>query len=180
MAEDSAMYAVVGCGACEALWIVELGGESSECPRCGKRRPLAKRRKFLETEDRDHAREVRASMLAARQGEGDAFADVDSFAELEADATTPAVDDDTYLEASGLDADAVAAAGERASEGTGGSRSRREVVLAAVDDLAEPTREAVIAHASENGVAPEDAREILTKLVRAGDLTESDGAYRRL
>ncbi|PSP75278.1 replication protein H, partial [Halobacteriales archaeon QH_6_68_27] len=75
------MYAVVGCSECDMLWVVEGRPETSQCPRCGTRRPYAKRRKFVSTEDEDHAREVRASILANRQGHGDAFAELDSFAE---------------------------------------------------------------------------------------------------
>ena len=174
------MYAVVGCGECSALWIVELGGESSQCPRCGKRRPMAKRKKFLETDDEDHAREVRASMLAARQDQDEAFAAVDSFAELDAQAEEPAVSDEEYLEGAGLDADEVAAAGERVGNDGARSRSRKETVLAAVRELDEPTDDAVAAYAADHGVDPEYASKLLGKLVRAGELSESGGTYRRL
>ena len=175
------MYAVVGCSDCSALWIVELGGESSQCPRCGSRRPLAKRRKFLETDDEDHAREVRASMLAARQDQDEAFAAVDSFAELESQVETPAVSDDEYLDGAGLDADAVAEAGERAEAGsTAGRANRKETVLAAVEALDEPTEDAVKRYAEARDVAPTAVGAVLEKLVRAGELSESRGTYRRL
>ncbi|MFB6073610.1 MAG: DUF5817 domain-containing protein [Haloarculaceae archaeon] len=175
------MYAVVGCGECRALWIVEGRPDTSGCPRCGTRRPFEKRRTFVETDDEDHAREVRASMLANRSGHGDAFAELDSFADLEGELEAAGVDDETYLAESGLDPDAVAAAGERAGSGReGAGGSRRETVLAALDALEAPTEDAVVAYATERGVPAEYTRDALSKLVRAGEVTESGGEYRRL
>ena len=77
------MYAVVGCSEWSARWVVEGRPETTQCPRCGGRRQHAKRRKFVETDDENHAREVRASMLANRQGHGDDFAELESFAEMD-------------------------------------------------------------------------------------------------
>jgi len=174
------MYAVVGCSECSALWVVEGRPETTQCPRCGSRRQHAKRRKFVETDDEDHAREVRASMLANRQGQGEAFAELDSFAEMDRQVETSGVDDDTYLEASGIDSDAVAAAGDRAEQGTGGGQSRTETVLSALRDLDSPTEADVVAYAAERGVPGSYTEKTLTKLVRAGEVTESGGTYRLL
>ncbi|MFC6768301.1 DUF5817 domain-containing protein, partial [Natrinema soli] len=107
------MYAVVGCSECSNLWIIEGRSDTTQCPRCGSRRGYEKRKKFVETDDAAHARDVRASMLANRQGEGEAFAKLDSFAELEDDVADGVVDDEEYLEGSGLDVEAVEAAGDR-------------------------------------------------------------------
>jgi DNA-directed RNA polymerase subunit RPC12/RpoP len=175
------MYALVGCSECQALWIIEDDPATARCPRCGSRRPREKRRTFLETEAEDHAREVRASMLAARQDQNDAFADLDSFSELAAEAAEPAVSDAELLEAAGVDTDAVdEAAGRAGPGGDTSSQSRRDLVLAAVDSLAEPTEADIVAFAGERDVTPERARRTLTKLVRAGELTETGGVYRSL
>ena len=171
------MYAVVGCDECQALWIVEGRPDSSQCPRCGKTRKYEKRREFVTTEDEDHAREVRASMLAARQGQDDAFAELDSFAELDAQVDEAGIDDDTYLAESGIDPDAVADASERESSG---SSSREETVREALRELDEPTEDDVVAYASERGVPEEYTRTALQKLVRAGEVSESRGTYRLL
>ena len=173
------MYAVVGCSDCEALWVIEGRPETTRCPRCGTRHRTSGRKRFVETDDEDHAREVRASMLAARQGDADAFAELDSFEALGAAAEEGAVDEDEFLAAHGVDPEAVAAAGERAgrSGGTGGP-SRREVVLAAVREQDAPDEAAVVAHAAEHGVAGEDARSALAKLRRAGEVTRDAGGYR--
>lgn len=171
------MYAVVGCSECGMLWVLEGRPETTGCPRCGTRRPHEKRRKFVTTEDEDHAREVRASMLAARQDHGDAFADLDSFAEMETQVDEVGPDDDEYLAESGIDPEAVAAAGERA-ESSGGSTSRKEVVREAVRDCDEATEDAVVAYADERGVDADYARRTLEKLVRAGEATENRGVYR--
>jgi hypothetical protein len=172
------MYAVVGCSECSSLWVVGGDPETTECPTCGQRHKFRQLKHFVETDDEDHAREVRASMLAARQGEDEAFAQLDSVAELDARLDDVGPDDDTYLDAQGVDTDAVAAAGERAEGGTGGGQSKRETVLTAVRTLDTPTEDSVVAYASERGVDPEYTRRALEKLRRAGDLVERDGGYR--
>ncbi len=172
------MYQVVGCGECRALWIVEGRPDSSECPRCGTRRPFERRRTFVETDDEDHAREVRASMLANRSGHGEAFAELDSFAELDERVDDAGIDDETYLEGSGLDSEAVAEAGDRAEGGEGTSTSRRETVLAALRELDEPTEGEVLAYCADRGVPRDYAERALTGLVRAGEAIENDGVYR--
>jgi Arc/MetJ-type ribon-helix-helix transcriptional regulator len=172
-------YAVVGYSECSMLWVVEGRPETSQCPRCGTRRQYAKRRKFLTTDDEDHAREMRASMLANRQEQGDAFAELDSFADMEERVDDAGPDDDAYLEASGIDPDAVAEAGERAmASRSGGSTSRDEVVRAALRELDDPTEDDVVAYATERDVSEAFVETALRKLVRAGEVTESRGVYR--
>ena len=173
------MYAVVGCSECSALWVVEGRPETSECPRCGTRRQYARRKKFVTSDDADEAREARARLLAERQDRGEAFASVDSFATLGERVEEAGVDDETYLEGAGLDADAVAEAGERAMEASG-SKSRKERVREAVREVDEATEEAVVDYAAERGVDAEYTRKTLEKLVRAGEATENRGTYRLL
>jgi len=170
------MYAVVGCDGCQALWIVEGRPERSECPRCGRSRKYEKRREFVTTDDENHAREVRASMLAARQDQSDAFAELDSFAELEEQVEHSGIDDNTYLAGSGLDPDEVAAAGEDEST----TRSREEIVRAAIREQSEPTETDIIEYASEHGVSELYTERALEKLRRAGEVSESGGQYRLL
>jgi hypothetical protein len=173
------MYAVVGCGECQALWIVERRAETSQCPRCGTTRPFEKRKQFVTTDDEDHAREVRASMLASRQGQDDAFARLDSFAELEEQLDETGIDDETYLEGSGIDTAEVAAAADRI-ESSGSSQSRDEIVREALAELDDPDEESIVEYASERGVPPEYTERALEKLVRAGEVSESRGTYRLL
>jgi len=170
------MYAVVGCGECQALWIVEGRPERSECPRCGTSRKYEKRRQFVTTDDEDHAREVRSSMLAARQGQSDAFAELDSFAELGEQAAESGIDEETYLAASGIDPAEVAAAG---ADDTG-TKSREEIVREAVRELDEPTAEAVVDYAEKRDVPRSYTERALPKLVRSGEASESGGLYRLL
>ena len=174
------MYAVVGCSECSALWIVEGRPGTSQCPRCGQRRQHDKRRRFVETDDEDHAREVRGSMLANRQGHGDAFAELDSFAEMDRQVDDAGIDDETYLDAAGIDSESVAAAGDRAGQGHGGGTSRKATVLEALRTLETPTEADVVAYADERGVPADAATAILEKLVRAGEATRSQGHYRLL
>jgi len=174
------MYSVVGCGECEALWIVEGRPDTTECPRCGKRHRTKQLKRFVETDDEDHARDVRASMLANRQGEGEAFADLDSFAGMEDRIDDDVVDDREYLERSGVDPDPVEAAGERADRGSGSSPSRKAVVRAALRELDRPTEDAVAGYAEERGVPAGYVERALEKLRRNGEVVETDGRYRLL
>lgn len=171
------MYAVVGCSECQSLWIVEGRPERSQCPTCGTTRKYEKRREFVTTPDEDHAREVRSSMLAARQDQDEAFAQLDSFAELESRVEQAGIDDETYLQESGLDPETVQAAGETDDAA---SQSREEVVREALRELDSPTETDVVAYASERGVPESYTQKALTKLVRAGEVSESRGTYRVL
>ncbi|ELY47659.1 DUF5817 domain-containing protein [Natronorubrum sulfidifaciens] len=174
------MYAVVGCSECSNLWIIEGRSETTQCPRCGSRRAFEKRKKFVETEDAGHARDVRASMLASRQGEGEAFAKLDSYDALEDEVADGVIDDAEYLEASGLDVDAVTAAGDRDPRGPTRSGSKKEIVEAALEDLERPTADEVVDYASERGVSAGDVETVLEKLTRRGVVSESRGRYRLL
>lgn len=171
------MYSVVGCGECSALWIVADHPERSECPKCNRSRRFDARRKFVTTEDPDHAREVRARLLAAQADQEDAFAAVDSFAELEASVDNAGVDSDTYLEAMGVDPDEVASAGDADSTD---SRNRTGVVRDAIRTLEEPTAESIAEYAADRGVPPEATEEILAKLHRSGAVSLTEDRYRLL
>lgn len=178
------MYAVVGCRNCGALWVVEGRPETTGCPRCGTTRQFGKLRKFAKTEDADAARQARAALLAERQGEDEAFGEVPDFATLETAVDGDVVTDEEFLTGSGLDAGAIEAAGERAERGRNGGTSgdsAREVVLAAVDALEEPTASAVVEQAAEAGLGDgEQVRSILEKLTRDGELARNGGTYRRV
>jgi DNA replicative helicase MCM subunit Mcm2 (Cdc46/Mcm family) len=176
------MYAVVGCSDCQALKIVEGRPETTQCPRCGKRRKFEKLKKFVETDDEDHAREVRSSMLANRQGEGEAFAELDSFSEMEDQVDEAGPSDDEYLEASGVDIEEVAEAAERVENRSASTRgtSRKETVVTALRELDRPTEDEVVAFAEERGVPADYVRDALEKLARRGEVSESRGRYRLL
>ncbi|WP_435359444.1 DUF5817 domain-containing protein [Haloarchaeobius sp. DFWS5] len=173
------MYHVVGCRECSALRIIEGRPETTQCGRCGHRRKFKKVRSFVETDDLDHAREVRASMLANRQGHGDEFAKVDSFTELESAVEDGVVDDEEFLEASGLDTDEVNDAGKRASETTR-TMNRKETVEAALRELDHPTEDDIVAYAADHGVPESYVTKALDKLARRGEVSESRGRYRLL
>ena len=167
------MYSVVGCKECHNLWIVEDRPETTQCPRCGRRHQFKKLKTFAETETSDAAARVRSSMLAQRSDDGE-FVDP-----ADIDLEDVGVSDEEFLSASGLDADEVSEAGERATQ-SGGSRSRKQVVLDALEDLEEPTADDVVAYAAEAGVPESYAEKTLEKLRRAGEVTVSGGVYRKL
>ncbi|WP_227374532.1 DUF5817 domain-containing protein [Haladaptatus halobius] len=172
------MYSVVGCSACNNLWIVEGRPETTQCSRCGKRRKFRKLKKFVETDDEDYAREVRASMIANRQGHGDAFAELDSFAEMDSQIEDAGMDDEEYLDRSGIDTDDVATAGEPSRRSA--SKGKKQVVLDALSNLDEPDEREIVTYARERGVSAEYVRRALEKLSRRGEISESQGRYRRL
>ncbi|GAB3040359.1 DUF5817 domain-containing protein [Natronobiforma cellulositropha] len=174
------MYAVVGCSVCSHLWILEGRTETTACPRCGTRKRYEARKKFVETEDVDHAREVRASMLANRSGHGDAFARLDSVAELETQVADGVVSDEEYLEASGLDTDEIASAGERNPRQPARGGSKSEIVDRALAELERPTEAQIVEYAGERGVSAEYVERALEKLTRSGAVSESGGRYRPL
>jgi DNA-directed RNA polymerase subunit RPC12/RpoP len=170
------MYAVVGCTDCAALWLVSdpESSKTAQCPRCGRRHQLRKLRRFFESDDRDAARQARAELLAKKQGAAEAFERLDSVAAMERQVDEPVVDDREYLTESGLDADAVAATGDRERK----SRSRDEVVRDAVGEQDRPTEAAVVDYATEHGVPADAARDLLETLTRRGEVSESRGRYR--
>lgn len=174
------MYAVVGCNACSNLWLVEGRQQTAQCSRCGKTHQFDRLKKFAETDDEDHARELRASMLANRSDHGDAFAAVDSFSELENEIDDAGVSDREYLEGSGLDADEIADAGASTNEQAGSSGTRKETVLDAIRTLDEPTESAVIDYATEHDVPADYVTRCLDKLAQQGEISQSASGYRLL
>lgn len=178
-AQLAAMYAVVGCTDCHALWLLDApdAAETATCPRCGRRHRTATLKRFVTAEDRETAREARAAMLADAADATDAFESTPSVAEMEADVGEAVIDDEEYLDAAGLDADAVAAAGERADRGSG---SRPEIVRDALRTLDAPDEAAVVSYAADRGVPADAATDLLDRLVRRGEVTEHGGTYRLL
>jgi len=172
------MYAVVGCGACDALWLVAdpADAETATCPGCGKTHRTGRLRRLFESEDRGTAVEARATMLARRQGAGEDFEAVPSGTDLERAAADAGVDDREYLSRRGADPDAAAAAGE--DDGEAGATDRAGVVREAVEGLDAPTEADVVAYATDRGVPEAAARDLLTRLVWEGEAVEENGTYR--
>jgi len=113
-------------------------------------------------------------MLAERADDGE-FVDPDDI-----DLDGVGVDDAEYLSASGADPDAVSAAGERAESGGSSTRSRKQVVLDAFEEFDTPTEDDIVAYAAAADVPERYAERTLEKLRRAGDVTRTNGGYRRL
>ncbi|GAB3326265.1 replication protein H [Haloplanus rallus] len=172
------MYAVVGCSECRALWLLAdpRSAETATCPRCRRRHRTADLKRLYTAEDRDAAREARASLLAERADAADAFEATPAAGEDPGSV----VDDREYLDAAGVDPEAVEAAGERAGAGDTGSRSRPEIVREAVRTLDTPDEGDVVAYAADRGVPADAASDLLDRLVRRGEASESGGTYRLL
>lgn len=176
------MYAVVGCTNCSMLWLLADpdSAASAQCPRCETTHQTSNLKRFFESDDRAAAKEARAALLAKQQGDSEAFADVAHVSELETQAEEAGIDDREYLEASGIDADSVAAAAD-STDSTGSSHD--EIVREAVEragDEGRPTEDEIVAYAADRGVPREKASTLLEKLCRVGDASESRGRYRLL
>lgn len=167
------MYRVVGCRNCQSLWTVEGRPETTQCPRCRTRHRFEKLRSFAETETSAGAARVRSAMLAERADDGE-FVDP---SEIDIDAV--GMDDVAFLSASGVDPDAVEAA-EKRTESTGRSRSRKQVIFDGLEELDEPTTAALIEYATAAGVEKSFAKRALEKLHSAGEITRTNGRYRKL
>lgn len=174
------MYAVVGCNNCSNLWLLSDADtkQTANCSRCGKTHQTKKLKRFFESENHAEARQARAAILAGKQGQNEAFQKVGHVADLERKVGDAGIDDREYLERSGLDADAVEAAGDVDTGSS--SRSRQEVVTDALRERDRPTEDEVVDYATEHGVPPEAARDLLEKLTRRGEVSESRGRYRLL
>lgn len=173
------MYRVVGCRDCGAIWLVADRPETTQCPRCEVRHRFEKLHAFAEAETEDAARRARARLLAERSGHGDAFLDLDAEA-VTRKGDAVGVSHAEYLEGSGLDPDAIAEAGERATSGPARGLNQREAVIEALRVLEWPTSDEVVERATEHGVPPEAAETTLDRLVRAGGVTECGGRHRLL
>lgn len=175
------MYAVVGCTECGTMWLLSDPdtADSATCPRCSRTHQTAKLKRFFESEDRSAAQQARSALLAKKQGQSEAFAEVDHVSELERQAESGGIDDREYLERSGLDADEVFEAGADTATASG-SRSRDEIVRDAVRTADDATEEGIVAYATDHGVPADATRKLLEKLVRQGEASRSGGRYRLL
>lgn len=113
-------------------------------------------------------------MLAGRADDGE-FVDP-----AEIDTEGVGVDEVEFLSASGVDPDAVSAAGDRAETGNERSRSRKQVILDGLAELEEPTATELETYASAAGVSRSYVETALEKLRRRGEVTKTDAGYRKL
>ena len=174
------MYAVVGCSDCEALWVVEGRPDTTSCPRCERRHQHKKLKKFVTRETASEAKDARTRLLAKRGGYEGAARDLEGFERLGDEAMAAGMSDEEFLDASGVDTDAVEAAAER-TVGGGRSLSRTEAVRTALRELEAPTDAAVREFAADHGVPAEAVDRLLGKLERTGEVTRTtDGGYRLL
>ncbi len=118
-------------------------------------------------------------MLANRQGHGDAFAELDSFAEMNSQVEHAGMDDEEFLDRSGIDTEEVSAA-EKRSRGENTSKSKKQVVLDALSTFDRPEESEIVAYAYERGVSRDYVEAALEKLVHRGEVSESRGRYRRI
>lgn len=67
------MYSVVGCSDCGSFWILEGDQETTVCRSCGKQHTTEKLKRFIQTPEKEEAKEARAELLAEKAGYGDEY-----------------------------------------------------------------------------------------------------------
>ena len=169
------MYSVVGCPECRAIWIREGAAETTTCPRCRTRHQVDRLRPLATTETPEAAREARTAILTEREGATEAAGYLETASELD----TPSVPDSELLEAHEVEAEAVDAAGDRATA-SADTMSARERVRRLLEELSEPTEQHLLEAGIQHGLDPDDTREILHRLRRAGDVIQDGEGYRLL
>ena len=176
-AKTDGVYAVVGCSNCGTYWLLSDpdAQSSATCPRCGTRHSTPLRR-FFESDDHEAARQARARLLAEKHGDDEAFERAGTVSDLESAADEAGMSEREYLEASGLDADRVAEAGDVSRERSG---SHDDVVRDALE-AGRTTEDGVVDYATDRGVPAGKARDLLERLVERGEVSESRGEYRLL
>lgn len=174
------MYAVVGCSNCDALWVVEGRPETTGCPRCQRRHTFDSLKQFATAETADEAREARSQLMAARSGHPDLLETVPSYATLTERLDSVGVSESEYLTASGLDPEALAAAGERAMRGSQTSGSKRELLMSILEEHPGSTAGEIRSYAGDDRISESYVDRALDRLARAGQVTERDGEYRLL
>jgi hypothetical protein len=176
------MYAVVGCNNCSNIWLLSDAdaAETANCSRCGKTHQTRKLRRFFESDDHAEARQARAAILAGKQGANEAFQQVDSVAEMERQLEDAGIGEREYLERSGFDTAQIDEIEAAADVSQTPSRSRRDIVTDAIREQDRPTEEAIVTYATDRGVPAEWTRDLVEKLTRRGEVSESGGRYRLL
>lgn len=169
------MYAVVGCRECRALWLVEGRPDTTRCPRCGTRRKFDRLRKLAETDDQVEARRARSALLSARQDD-------------DASSTTNQSDQTTgNRQNQGRGPCQPPVEGTAGSPRVGGTEttahppsgsSRVDVIRTALRVLESPDEAAVVSYATDRGIDPDAAADVLRQLVRSGEVTRQENCYR--
>jgi len=179
--EPRGMYAVVGCNECAAMWLL-MDPQTSDSARCPPLREDAsddETQAVLRVGGPRGGPRGRAALLAKKRDERGVRR---TRPRLGARARRRRVGNRRpRVPRSVGDRRRRRRRGGRPREGgESDSRSRSEIVRDAVATVDEPTEENVVAHASDHGVPPPRRPEILTRLARRGELSESGGRYRAL
>jgi hypothetical protein len=163
-------YHLVGCSRCDALWILadKADQQTATCPRCRTRHPTDRLRSLTTAAEKATVEAARTARLAERAG-----VDPGELPAIDPDAVfEPVIDDATQLAAAGIDVPDAPP--------TPVTRDRRRTLLGLIDELDEPTREAVLSAAAAAGIEATAAAAMLERLHREGAVTRREGRYRVL
>ena len=164
---------VTVCSNCKTVFIVKKLPKTTTCRGCGKRHKFKKLKRYYQTEDKDAARKARTEFQARVRDLDDHFERAREKGVLE-DTADQLITDDEYLDAKGVDPEAVADAEERAIEATHRQKSQKDIVLDAVTEQENPNRDDVRAYAEQFGM---DGEKALKKLDKFREYGEVSGTY---
>ena len=169
------MYEVVGCDRCGSLWIRSGDAETSTCPRCGKRHQVKRLKALARSESADGAREARTQLLAERRAEDPSH--IAGFNDVAEAASEPIITEADHLESAGIDIEAVAAAGERATASPT-KESHQATIQRILNEEETATRDEIVEQATEADIDPATTEAILTGLIQRGDIVKTTDGYR--
>lgn len=167
------MYNVVGCGECGALWLITDVPETTQCPRCGTRHSTDNLRILAASDDQATARQARAQLLASRQG----VDDPSGILEATVDVPIASPSDSRHEADDRGDPDLMLTDHDQEA---GSARSQREILMAGLRDLDEPTHDEILEFATARGISAEYVESALEKLVRDGAIRKESDTYRLL
>lgn len=169
------MYTVITCPDCQYVQIVKDSPETTTCGRCRKRLNFRELKHYYVTEDKQEARDARSALTAKEQGYSEEFEELYQSEVFETASNVTDRVEDEVLESQGFTTKQL----EKETSTSSTTKSRKEIIEdALVYEVDTPTREAVIDYATEHGVPPEKAGELIDKLQRQGLIIETGATLR--
>lgn len=170
---DEELYTVVPCKNCDNVWIVSGVPDRTTCTLCNDTHQFKKLKKLYQTDDREEAREARALKQAQVNGVEHVYKALLENGEFDQDVMDSVVDED-YLRKKGIDPSIMEDDGISAS-------SPKEKIRNIIEELDEPTEEAVLKEAIERGISEGKAESLIDKMcMNAEAMRNRDGTLRIL
>lgn len=149
-------YAVVACPNCEFVRVVDQTNKTSQCGRCGKQRKMQKLKKFVQTDSQEKARLVASEIRAKQQGMEESFREAYESGEMDISNYTGISGPTDWLKDSDTESE--------------DNRSDKQIVLDAIDECEDSSRENVVQAAVNDGVDEDRAEKLISRMRQRGDI----------